>query len=155
MLSGRPITVALILKTDARAVGRRNFVCSHIDNCGSVTVAIQNSGILVYIRIRKIGRKVVAGVDRGRPPLKMIVALSGIGEQGISGDIAVRPCLIGATPAIGHSAGAKDIVESDDQRILVVDVATVEAGLPGFCDYYVIGQFRPAIGSIGNDAGTA
>jgi hypothetical protein len=50
----------------------------------------------------------------------MIVALSGIGEQGISGDIAVRPCLIGANPTIGHSAGAKDIVESDDRLILVV-----------------------------------
>ena len=83
----------------------------------------------------------------------MIVALSGIGEQGISRDIAVRPCLIGASPAIGRSAGAKDIVESDD-RLMLADCATVETGLPGFCDYYVIGQFYTGIASIGIDAGT-
>jgi hypothetical protein len=84
----------------------------------------------------------------------MIVTLSGGDEQGIIGDIAVHPCLIGANPAIGHSAGAKDIIESDDRLILVEETATVETELPGFCDYYVIGQFRPGIGSIGIDAGT-
>src|SRR6266508_1372432 len=84
----------------------------------------------------------------------MIVALSGIGEQGISGDIVVRPCHIAATPAIGHSVGAKDIVESNDWRILVVEAATVETELSGFCDYYVIGQFRLRIESSGKDAGT-
>src|SRR5262245_33389667 len=84
----------------------------------------------------------------------MIAALSGIGEQWISGNIAIHPCLIGANPAIGHSAAAKDIVESGDRRIPVVGGATVEAGLPGFCDDYVIGQFRPGIESIGKDAGT-
>src|SRR5262245_352414 len=84
----------------------------------------------------------------------MKVALSGIGEQGISRDIAVHPCPIGATPAIGHSAGAENIVESCDRRILAESVATVKTELPGFCDYYVIGQFRPGISSIGKDAGT-
>jgi hypothetical protein len=48
----------------------------------------------------------------------MIVALSGIGEKGISGDIAVCPCPIGAIPAIGQSAAAKDIVESDGRLFL-------------------------------------
>ena len=112
------ITVALILKTDVKAGERKKFVYSHIDDCGSITVAIQDSGTSVYILIREIGRQVVAGIDRGRPLLEMIVALSVIGEPGISGDIAVRPRLIGATPAIGHSAAAKDIVESDDRLIL-------------------------------------
>jgi hypothetical protein len=32
--------------------------------------------------------------------------------------------------------------------------ATEESGLPWFCDYYVIGQFHLAIGSIGKDGGT-
>jgi len=86
--------------------------------------------------------------------LEMIVALSGIGEPGISGDIAVHPCLIGASPAIGQSVDTKDIVESDYRLMLAKIVATVETELPGFCDYYVIGQFRPGIESIGNDAGT-
>src|SRR5262249_11236324 len=85
----------------------------------------------------------------GRPLLQMIVALSGIGEQGISRDIAVRPCLIGATPGISRSACAEDIVESNGR----VNAATVESGLPGFCDYYVIGQFRPDIDSIDIVAG--
>src|SRR5262249_28197546 len=84
----------------------------------------------------------------------MIVALSGIGEQGISGDVAVRPCHIGAGPCISHSAGAEDIVESEDWRILVVEESTGETGLPGFCDYYVIGQFRLGIEFFGKDAGT-
>src|SRR5262245_33509509 len=84
----------------------------------------------------------------------MIVAVSGIGEQWISGDIAVRPWPVGASPVIGHSAGAEDIVESDDQASMAVEVTTVETGLSGLCDYYVIGQFRPAIISIGEDAGT-
>src|SRR5262249_49072723 len=106
------------------------------------------------IRVEKWGSgEVVAGVDRGRPLLEMIVALSGIGEYGVSGNIVVRPCLIGASPSIGHSADAKDIVESDSRRILV-EVATVETGLSGFCDYYVIAQFRLDIESIGKDAGT-
>src|SRR5262252_101971 len=83
----------------------------------------------------------------------MIVALSGIGEQGIIGDIAVRPCLIGASPAIGHSAGAEDIVESYD-RLILCEGATIEADFPGFCDYDVVGQFRPLIGSLSIDAGT-
>src|SRR5262245_43370678 len=147
------ITVALILKTDAKAGWRKKFVYSHINDCGSITVAIQDSGMLVQILIRKIGRQVVAGVDGGRQLLEMKVALSGIGELGISGDIAIRPCLIGATPGIGHSAGAEDIVESGDRRIRVA-VATVETGLPGLRDYYVIGQFRLDIGSIGVDLGS-
>jgi len=42
--------------------------------------------------IRKIGRQIVAGVDGGRQPLEMIVALSWIGEPGISGD-RESPCL--------------------------------------------------------------
>jgi hypothetical protein len=84
----------------------------------------------------------------------MIVALSGIGEQWISGDVAVRPCHIGATTAIGHSAGAEDIVGLDDRADMAVEVPTVETGLPGIGDYYVIGQFCPAIISIGKDAGT-
>src|SRR5215510_1706799 len=84
----------------------------------------------------------------------MVVALSGISEQGISGDIAVGPCLIGATPAISQSVDTKDIVKPDDRRILVEEPATVETELPGFCDYYVIGQFCPVIKSISNDAGT-
>ena len=112
------------LKTDAKAGGREKFVYSHIDDFGSITVAIQDSVISVYIRIGKIGRLVVAGVDGGGPLLEMIVALSGIGEQGISGDIAVPSCHIGAIPAIGHSAGAKDIAESDD-RLFSYEGATV------------------------------
>jgi hypothetical protein len=84
----------------------------------------------------------------------MIVALSGIGEQGISGDIALRPCPVGAIPAIGHSAAAEDIVESNDRRILVSEGLTVETGLRGFCDYYVIGQFRLDTESIGKYSGT-
>src|SRR5262245_38088996 len=119
-----------------------------------MTVAVQDSGISVYIRIRKIGRLVVAGVDGGRPLLEMIVALSGIGEQGISGDVAVRPCHIGDGPAIGHSAGAEDIVESNDRRILGGEAGTVETGLPGFCDYYVIGQFRLCTDPQGKDSRT-
>src|SRR5215510_2506703 len=84
----------------------------------------------------------------------MIVALSGIGEQGISGDIALRPCLIRASPTIGHSTGAEDIVEPDNRVNMAVGGTTVETGLPGFCDYYVIGQFHLVIGSIGKDART-
>src|SRR5215510_14128693 len=80
----------------------------------------------------------------------MIVALSGVGEQGISGDIAVRPCLIGASPAISQSVDAENIAESDDRLSLVEEPATVESELPGFCDYYVIGQFRLGIESVGN-----
>jgi hypothetical protein len=149
----RRITVALIQKTDLQAGGQKKFVYSHIDDRGSIAVAVQDSGISVYIRIEKIGRLVVAGVDGGRTLLKMIVALSGIGEPGISRDIAVRPCHIGATPAIGHSACAKDIVESAD-RLFMYEGTTVKTGLPGFCDYYVISQFRPETESIGKDAGT-
>src|SRR5215468_7591167 len=84
----------------------------------------------------------------------MIVALSEIGEHGISRDVAVRPCHIGAVPAIGHSATAENIVESDDRRILAAETVTEETGLPGFCVYYVIGQFRPSIGAEVIDAGT-
>src|SRR5262245_6406739 len=84
----------------------------------------------------------------------MIVTLSWIGEQGISRDIAVRPCHIGAIPAIGHSAAAEDIVESNDRLILVGEGLTVETVLRRFCDYYVIGQFRLEAESIGKDAGT-
>src|SRR5262245_52266511 len=105
-------TLALILKMAVKAGRRKKFVYSHIDGCGSITVAIQDSGFFVYISIRKIGGQVVAGIDGGGPLLEMKVALNGIGEQWISRDIAVRPCLIGATPAIGHSAAAKNIVES-------------------------------------------
>src|SRR5262249_34795440 len=86
--------------------------------------------------------------------VEMIVPLSGIGKQGIRLDMPVHPCPIGATPAIGHSASAENIVKSCDRRILAESVATVKTGLPGFCDYYVIGQFRPEISSIGKDAGT-
>ena len=107
------------LRTDVKAGERQKFVYSHIDDCGSIAVAVQDSGISIYILIRKIGRQVVACVDGGRPLLEMIVALSGIGEKGISGDIAVCPCPIGAIPAIGHSAAAKDIV-AEDRLILVV-----------------------------------
>jgi hypothetical protein len=32
--------------------------------------------------------------------------------------------------------------------------ATVKTGLSGFCDYYVIGQFRTDINSMDIDAGT-
>src|SRR5215510_2729251 len=84
----------------------------------------------------------------------MIVALSGIGEQGIGLDVAVHPCLIGAILVICLSAAAEDIVESNDRRILVREGLAVEARLPGFCDYYVIGQCRLAAESIGKDAGT-
>src|SRR5262245_36761615 len=85
----------------------------------------------------------------------MIVVLSEIGEHGIIRDVAVRPCHIGAVPAIGRSAAtAENIVESDDRRILTIEIVTVETGLPGFCVYYVIGQFRPSIGAEVIDAGT-
>ena len=80
----------------------------------------------------------------------MKVALSGVDELGISGDIPVLPCPIRASPIIGQSAGAKDIVESGDRDAGCV---TEESGLPGFCDYYVIGQFY-TWKSIGKDAGT-
>src|SRR5215813_802785 len=84
----------------------------------------------------------------------MVVALSGIGELGISGYIAVRPCLIGASPAISHTVDAEDIVESDDRVNMAVSGAAEETGLPGFCDYYVIGQFHLVISSIGINGGT-
>jgi hypothetical protein len=93
------IAVALILKTDVKDGEREKFVYSHIDDCGSITAAIQDSGISVYVRIRKIGRQVVTGVDRGRPLLEMIVALSRIGEQRISGDIAAVPVLSAQLPS--------------------------------------------------------
>src|SRR5262245_4580859 len=83
----------------------------------------------------------------------MIVALSWIGEHGIKRNIVVRPCLIRASPTIGHSTGAEDIVEPDD-RVNMAGDTTVETGLPGFCDYYVIGQFHLVMGSIGKDART-
>lgn len=148
------ITAALILKTDVKAGGRKEFVYSHINGCGSIAVAIQESGIFVYILIWKIGRLVVANVDGRRPLSQMIVAISGIGEQGISGDIALTSCLTGASPVIGLSAAAEDIVESNDRRILITEGLTVETGLRWFCDYYVIGQFRLDAESIGKDAGT-
>src|SRR5262245_59260755 len=130
------------------------FIYSHIDDCGSIIVAIEDSGLSVYILIRKIGRQAVAGVDGGRPLLEMIVALSGIGEQWIKRNIVVLPCHIGDGLGIGHSVDAEDIVESDDRRLLVGEDEKVETGLPGFCDYYVIGQFRLHAVSKGKDAGT-
>jgi hypothetical protein len=91
----------------------------------------------------------------------MIVALSGIGEQGISGDVSVPPGHIGASTAIGRSACAIDIVEPNDRRILVDrrilegGGATVETDLSGVGDYYVIDQCSLPIESIGKDAGTS
>ena len=41
------ITVALILKTDANTLGRKKFVYSHIDDFGSIPVAVQDSGMSV------------------------------------------------------------------------------------------------------------
>src|SRR6266508_3429291 len=82
----------------------------------------------------------------------MIVTLSGGDELGISGDIAVRPCLVGAIPAIGRSAAAKDIVESDGRRFLY-EGAAVKTGLPGFCDYYVIGENADANKRVDTSAG--
>src|SRR5262245_46352490 len=108
----------------------------------------------VQILIRKIGSLVVAGVYRGRTLLEMIVALSGIGEQWIGEDVAVRSCHIWAGSGISHSAAAENIVESDGRRILAVETSTVETGLPGFCVYYVIGQFRLYIWAYVKDAGT-
>jgi hypothetical protein len=83
----------------------------------------------------------------------MIVALGGIGEQRVCRDIAIRSCLIRAGPAIGHSVEAEDIVEPDNRRALAEGI-TVESVLPGFCDYYVIGQFRLLVETTGIDAGT-
>jgi len=148
------ITLVLILKTAVKAGRRKKFVYSHIDDRGSINVAIEDSGISVYIRIRKIGGHVFASVDGGRPLLEMIVALSGIGEQGISGDIAVRPCHIGASPAIGRSTGAKGIVGSDNRWFWGKEGATVESGLTRLPDYYVIGQFGHAGAALDKDAGT-
>src|SRR5215470_4988204 len=72
----------------------------------------------------------------------MIVALSGGNEQGISGDIAVRPSQSGARPGICRGAGAEDIVESGVRGAHSV---TAETDLPGFCDYYVIDQLQPLV----------
>ncbi len=83
------------LKTDAKAGERQKFVYSHINGCGSIAVAVQDSGISIYIRIGKIGRQVVAGVDGGRHLLEMIVALSGGDEQG-KVDPRESPCLLPA-----------------------------------------------------------
>jgi len=43
----RRITVALIQKTDLQAGWQKKFVNSHIDDCGSITVAVQDSGMSV------------------------------------------------------------------------------------------------------------
>ena|SRR5215813_15103110 len=92
------IAVALRLKTDAKAGGRKKFVYSHIDNCRSITVTIQDSGISVYISIRKIGRLVVAGVDGGRPLSQMIVGLSGIANRGSAEILPFVPVLLEQFP---------------------------------------------------------
>src|SRR5262245_42363733 len=84
----------------------------------------------------------------------MEVAMSGISQERSGEAIAVVPCLMAETAAISQSVDTKDIVKPDDRRILVEEPATVETELPGFCDYYVIGQFCPVIESISNDAGT-
>src|SRR5689334_21719760 len=72
----------------------------------------------------------------------MIVALRGGNEQGISGDIAVRPCQTGARPGICRRAAAEDIVESGVRGARSI---TAESYLPGFCDYYVIDQLQPLV----------
>src|SRR5215510_5468825 len=84
----------------------------------------------------------------------MIVALSGIGEQWIGGDIAVRPCHIGASPAIGRSTEAENIVEPGDRCGRGGEGATFVSGLPRLRDYYVIGQFDHASAILDKDAGT-
>src|SRR5262249_32515610 len=105
------IAVALRLKTDAKAGGRKKFVYSHIDNCRSLSVTCRVWGFSFYIIIGRLGGVLVAGVEGGSPLWKMMVGWSGISERGISRDIAFRPCPVGEFPAISHSACAKDIVE--------------------------------------------
>jgi hypothetical protein len=58
----------------------------------------------------------------------MIVSLGRGDELGISGDIPVHPCHIGASPIIGRSEGTKDIVESD---VRDADCVTGESGFMG------------------------